>query len=54
MGFVKSADEIREGDLVPSCRRVATIPAATYLPYAYGRMDDWSQLNTADISVTVS
>ena len=43
----------QEGDLVPSTRRVATIPADTFLPYAYGRMDDWSILNTAEIPAAV-
>ena len=43
----------QEGDLVPSTRRVATIPAATYLPYAYGRMDDWSLLNTDNVPAPV-
>jgi acetoacetate decarboxylase len=52
IGAVRDAIH-QEGDLVPTCRRVATIPAATYLPYAYGRMDDWSRLNTVDIAVAV-
>ena len=43
----------QEGDLVPTSRRAATIPGDTFLPYAYGRMDDWSQLNTSDVPATV-
>lgn len=43
----------QEGDLVPCTRSVATIPAATFLPYAYGRMDDWSMLNTAPTHAVV-
>jgi acetoacetate decarboxylase len=35
-----------EGDLISSCRAAARIPAEQFLPYALGRMDDWSQLNT--------
>ena len=35
-----------ECDLVASCRAVATTPAATFLPYHYGRHDDWSALDT--------
>jgi acetoacetate decarboxylase len=42
-----------EGDLAANCRRVATIPADVFLPYAYGRVDDWSALNTADVPVSV-
>ena len=36
-----------EGDLFARCRPVARIPAADFLPYAYGRYDDWSLLDTA-------
>lgn len=35
-----------EGDLHAHARSVATIPAADFLPYHYGRMDDWSALST--------
>jgi acetoacetate decarboxylase len=35
-----------EGDLSATCRSAGTIPAADFVPYAYGRMDDWSMLNT--------
>ncbi len=36
-----------EGDLSTRCRSVGRIPAADFLPYAYGRMDDWSLLDTS-------
>lgn len=35
-----------EGDLNATCSSVGTIPAQDFVPYLYGRMDDWSQLNT--------
>ena len=35
-----------EGDLIASARNLDRIPAAEYLPYYYGRLDDWSLLNT--------
>lgn len=35
-----------EGDLHARAQSVATIPAADFLPYHYGRMDDWSALST--------
>jgi acetoacetate decarboxylase len=35
-----------EGDLITSCRAAARIPADDFLPYALGRMDDWSLLDT--------
>ncbi len=35
-----------EGDLHARARSVASIPAADFLPYQYGRMDDWSALST--------
>jgi acetoacetate decarboxylase len=35
-----------EGDLITSCRAAARIPADEFLPYALGRMDDWSLLDT--------
>lgn len=31
-----------EGDHLTFAKSVATIPAATFLPFAYGRNDDWS------------
>jgi acetoacetate decarboxylase len=30
------------------CAAVATVPAERFLPYHYGRQDDWSTLNTLD------
>ena len=35
-----------EGDLLARARPLARIPASEYAPYAYGRMDDWSLLDT--------
>jgi acetoacetate decarboxylase len=35
-----------EGDLHARARSVARIPAADFVPYHYGRMDDWSALST--------
>lgn len=35
-----------ECDLIAECESVATVPAAEFLPYHYGRMDEWSSLNT--------
>jgi acetoacetate decarboxylase len=35
-----------EGDLISSCRALATIPADDFLPYALGRLDDWTALDT--------
>jgi acetoacetate decarboxylase len=43
---IRSARLIR-GDLNARARKLATIPAAAFLPYALGRMDDWSQLDTS-------
>ena len=37
-----------EGKLISSCESITTVPADDFLPYAYGRMDDWSHLNTED------
>jgi len=43
-----------EGDLVARARPLARIPADEYAPYAYGRMDDWSALNTTStVTATV-
>ncbi len=36
-----------EGDLSTRCRAAGRIPAAEFVPYAYGRMDDWSLLDTS-------
>lgn len=35
-----------EGDLLGSCASVATVPGEVFLPYHYGRHDDWSALDT--------
>jgi len=37
-----------EGDRDAHARSIARIPAAGYLPYYYGRLDDWSLLGTED------
>ncbi|MDP6344335.1 MAG: acetoacetate decarboxylase family protein [Alphaproteobacteria bacterium] len=36
-----------EGDFSARCRAIDRIPAAEFLPYAYGRLDDWSALDTS-------
>ena len=36
-----------EGDLSASVTAIDTIPAAAFLPYAYGRMDHWPALDTS-------
>lgn len=35
-----------EGDLLASAKTLAYVPAADFLPYALGRTDDWSALDT--------
>ena len=35
-----------EGDMDSHARSIGRIPAADYLPYYYGRLDDWSMLDT--------
>jgi hypothetical protein len=35
-----------EGDLVARARTIARIPANAFVPYLYGRLDDWTQLDT--------
>ena len=40
-----------EGDIVASARAIATVPADAFLPYAYGRVDDWSLLDTERLGV---
>ncbi len=35
-----------EADMTASCRELAKMDAAAFLPFAYGRMDDWSQMVT--------
>ncbi len=34
-----------EGDLYSRCQTLAQINAAEFLPYAYGKIDDWTALN---------
>jgi len=38
-----------EADMTASCRELARLDAEQFLPYAYGRMDDWSQLVTGRV-----
>ena len=40
-----------EADLIASCESVATTPADVFLPYHYGRHDDWSALDTESAAV---
>ena len=35
-----------EGDLLSTCRPLARLPAEEFVPYLYGRLDDWSALDT--------
>ena len=35
-----------EGDLLSTCRPLARLPADEFVPYLYGRLDDWSLLDT--------
>ena len=35
-----------ECDLIGKCEAVATTPADVFLPFHYGRHDDWSALDT--------
>jgi acetoacetate decarboxylase len=35
-----------ECDLIAQCEAIATVPADQFLPYHYGRHDDWSELDT--------
>jgi acetoacetate decarboxylase len=34
-----------EGDIYSHCQTLASINAAEFLPYAYGKIDDWTALN---------
>jgi len=36
----------REGDMAATCRAIGTIPAEQFLPYALGRHDDYTLLDT--------
>lgn len=40
-----------EGDLNARARALTTVPAQDFLPYAYGRLDDWSALDTTGLLV---
>ena len=35
-----------EGDLLSTCRPLARLPADEFVRYLYGRLDDWSALDT--------
>jgi acetoacetate decarboxylase len=34
-----------EGDIYSQCQTLAQINAAEFMPYAYGKIDDWTALN---------
>jgi hypothetical protein len=34
-----------EGDIVSRCETLASVKAADFLPYAYGKIGDWSALD---------
>jgi acetoacetate decarboxylase len=38
-----------EGDLLSTCRPLARLPADKFVPYLYGRLDDWSALDTENL-----
>jgi hypothetical protein len=38
-----------EGDLIARARTIARIPAKAFFPYLYGRLDDWTQLDTENL-----
>ncbi|HEX8753298.1 MAG TPA: acetoacetate decarboxylase family protein [Solirubrobacterales bacterium] len=40
-----------ECDLIGACEAVARTPADVFLPYHYGRHDDWSELDTESANV---
>jgi acetoacetate decarboxylase len=42
-----------QDDSTPHCAPVATVPAAQFLPYHYGRQDDWTALDTT-MAMTMS
>ncbi len=35
-----------EGDLISRCRTIARLPGKEFVPYLYGRLDDWTALDT--------
>jgi acetoacetate decarboxylase len=43
-----------EDESAARCAAVATLPARDFLPYHYGRQDDWLALNTAPIGSPVA
>jgi acetoacetate decarboxylase len=43
-----------EGELVGECRSIASTPADVFLPYHYGRHDDWAALDTETTTRSVS
>jgi hypothetical protein len=38
-----------EDDLTSRCRTIARMPAKEFVPYLYGRLDDWTALNTENL-----
>jgi hypothetical protein len=38
-----------EGDLIARARTIARIPAKAFVPYLYGRLDDWTALDTENL-----
>jgi acetoacetate decarboxylase len=38
-----------EGDLFTRCRAITRLDRTAYVPYLYGRLDDWSQLDTENV-----
>jgi len=53
LGAVTSA-VWQEGDLIAHTTKLATIPSAEFLPYFFGRIDDYSQLDTETQPATAS
>jgi len=39
-----------EGDLISRCRTIARLPREEFVPYLYGRLDDWTALDTENTS----
>jgi hypothetical protein len=37
--------EYTEGDIYSHCQTLVQINAAEFLPYAYGKIDDWTALD---------
>ena len=50
-GALGEARDLLECDLIGACEAVATTPADVFLPYHYGRHDDWSALDTESAAV---